>query len=133
VSTGPSIPEGPAFTEEWRELDRDARRRIRRAVNRAQAAEDPREAALAVAVARGQQRFWRFGWVIGPVLAMLLSATEPLQVILANGLFGTILLVVLAFVFVRRAKRAEARNLEVAARKRKKGAKGKPGKPRKKR
>ena len=112
----PSVPEGSAFTDAWRALDRDARRRIRRAVNRAQPAEDPREAVLAVAVARGQRRFWRYGWVLGPVFAALLLFREPLPVLIANGLFALVVFAVLGLFFTRRARRAEDLNLEVARR-----------------
>lgn len=114
VAKGPTIPEGPAFTAAWRSLDRDGRRRVRRAVNRVRVADDPKEAALAVAVARGQRRFWRWGWALGPLLAMLLLSTEDLPVVIANGLFAVVLFGALAWLFTRRAQRAEALNLERA-------------------
>jgi MFS family permease len=116
----PVIPEGQAFSNAWRALDRPARQRVRRAANRAQPAENKKEAALAVAVARGQQRFWRFAWLLGPALAALLLFTEPWQTVLVNILLATLLFAVLRFLFVRRARLAEAVNLEVASGKRRK-------------
>jgi hypothetical protein len=122
VSSEPSVPEGSAFSEAWRALDRDARRRVRRAVNRAQPVQDAREATLAVAVARGQRRFWRYGWLLGPVFAVILLVREPLPVVIANGVFAVVVFGVLALFFSRRARRAEERNLEVARKSKRRSA-----------
>jgi hypothetical protein len=115
MSRGVQIPEGGDFTEAWRALDRDTKRRIRRAVNRAQPADNRREAALAVAVARGQQRFWRFGWLFGPLLAVMLLAGEPAVALVANGIFAAVVFGVLSLFLIRRARRAERVNREAVA------------------
>ena len=126
----PTIPEGPAFTDAWRALDRDTKRRIRRAVNRGQAAENRREAALAVVIARSQQRFWRFAWLFGPALALVLMIREPLAVVVANAILALLVFALMAVLFTRRARRAEAANLERARQgKRKRDDRGSGKKP----
>ncbi len=109
----PSIPEGEARRAAWARLTSAERRRIVRTVNRAQALSDPREAALAVGVAQNQQRFWRKGWVVGPLAAGLLFANQGWFAFSLNVAMATLLFGLMAYLFSRRARKAEALNREV--------------------
>lgn len=113
------IPDPTEYRQRWAKLDSATRRRIVRAVNRGEALQDPREAALAVGTAQRQQRFWKKAWLFGPVAA-LLTVQQGLSVYLANALLSTIILTVMAFFWHRRAERAAAANLAAAQGKRKK-------------
>ena len=117
------VPDGSDYREAWAALDRDGRRRVRRAVNRGEALESRSEARVAVVLARSQRRFWRWGWAIGPVLVLALTFREGWQVALTNT--GFVLLVVggMAWFFGSRARRAEERNLELLERPQKGGGK----------
>jgi hypothetical protein len=109
----PTIPEGPAYRAAWAGLDRATRRRITRAVNRSEPLGTRKEAAIAVGFARAQQRFWRRGWLFGPVVALLTQWGQQWIVILANVAVATLLFLGVALFFTRRARVAEARNLAV--------------------
>ncbi|MFO8075849.1 MAG: hypothetical protein ACQETV_02990 [Actinomycetota bacterium] len=116
------IPEGQAFRDAWTKLDKDARRRVRRAINRGQAVETRKEARVAVGMARSQLRFWRWGWMVGPVVVFALTLAQGIEVAVFNTLIVTVVVAGMALFFRRRALRAEARNLEVVERKRKRKA-----------
>jgi hypothetical protein len=109
----PTIPEGPAYRAAWARLDRPARRRITRAVNRSQPLDDPSEAAIAVGFARAQQRFWRRGWLLGPAAAVILQATAGWQAIVVNAVIAAALFLLIGWFFIRRARLAETRNRAV--------------------
>lgn len=108
------IPEGSDYRQQWGKLDSSTRRRIVRAVNRGEALESRREAALAVATARRQQTFWKRAWLLGP-LAALLTVGQGLVTYAANALLSTAIIGLMAFFWSRRAERAAAANLEAAA------------------
>ncbi len=108
----PAIPEGEARRAAWGRLTSADRRRIVRAVNRAQALRDPHEAALAVGVAQNQQRFWRKGWLVGPLAAILLFASSGWFALVLNVIVATLLFGLMAYLFYRRARRAEVANRE---------------------
>ena len=91
-----------------------------RAVNRGTRAESRKEAALAVVLARRQQRFWRGALVLGPVLAVLVAVvtdtSDDVAVILANAALGALGLAAVSWWWLRNARRAEALNTEHALR-----------------
>lgn len=118
------VPEGSDYRQQWGRLDSATRRRIVRAVNKGEVLESRKEAALAVATARRQQRFWKKAWMLGP-LAALLTLGQGIVVYVANAILSTAIIGLMAFFWSRRAERAAAANLEAASGK--KGKKRKPG------
>ena len=119
----PSVPDRDEHRRRFTALEVSERRAIIKAVNRGQAVETRKHAPLAVGVARQQQRFWRWAWVVGPVIG-LVQLRAGWQVALVNGLLGTMFLAALCWFWVTRARRAEQANLERMG----KGGKAKPAK-----
>lgn len=113
------IPDNSEYRSAWGKLDTTTRRRIVRAVNKGEALENRREAALAVATARRQQGFWKKAWLLGPLAALLTISNGPV-VYVANAVLSTAIIGVMGFFWYRRAERAAAVNLEAAEGKRKK-------------
>lgn len=111
----PVILEGEARRKAWDQLDRDARKRIIRTVNRGQALSDPQEAGLAVGFAKTQQNMWKKIWFAGPVLAVVLDLTRqfPLKQVGIDALVATLSFGGISFVLWRLARAAETRNREV--------------------
>lgn len=107
------IPDPQAHRKQWAKLDWRTRRRIVRSVNRGRALEDRKEAGLAVGVAQGQQRFWRWAWLLGP-LAALFVLDEGVGVYLGNAGLATSILGLMSWFWYRRAQRAEGLNRDVA-------------------
>lgn len=101
---------------EFMALSLPERRAIIRAVNRGQVVAEKKHARFAVVVARRQQRFWRYAWLLGPALAIVQFFIVEPEVALLNGGFGTIVLGGLARFWYVRAVRSEQLNLEVAER-----------------
>lgn len=99
-------------------LDRSQRRAIMRAVNRGRLVEDRRHADLAIGVARRQQRFWRYAWLLGPTIALAQAALSPigLQEGLLLAAWGTMILGSMAWWWYSRAARAELLNAELVRR-----------------
>ena len=113
----PRIPDQDEFARLWSQLPTSDRRRILRAVNRGEMMERRKEAALAVVMARRQQRFWRWAWLVGPVLAIPLGTLlgiEGLGRQVAYALFGAAVLLAMSIFYVRRARRAEELNADHA-------------------
>jgi len=114
----PRIPDPDEFARQWALVDGADRRRILRAVNRGEQLDDRRDAALAVVLARRQQRFWRVAWLLGPVVALLVALLIDLDggwvQLVANGLLGAGVLMAMSVWYSRRAKRAEESNTEHA-------------------
>lgn len=108
------IPDRDEYRRRWAKLDGGERRQIVKAVNRGQAVDDPRKAALAVQTARGQQRFWAKAWWFGPI-ASLFALTQGWAVYVVNAVLATALLVLMSWFWLRRARRAEEANAAVAA------------------
>jgi hypothetical protein len=117
-----SVPDRDEHRRRFAALDVSDRRAIIKAVNRGQAVEIRKHAPLAVGVARQQQRFWRWAWVVGPVIGVV-QLRAGWQVALVNGLLGTLFLAALCWFWVTRARRAEEANLERMG----KGGKGRSG------
>jgi hypothetical protein len=107
----PDVPDRNEHRRRFAALDVSDRRAIIKAVNRGQAVETRKHAPLAVGVARQQQRFWRWAWVVGPVIG-LVQLRAGWQAALVNGLLGTMFLAALCWFWVSRARRAEEANLE---------------------
>ena len=113
----PRIPDEDEFRRLWSQVSTKDRRRILRAVNRGEVMERRKEAALAVVMARRQQRFWRFAWLLGPVLAFPLAfvlGIDALAQQVAYALLGGGILLVMSAWYSRRARRAEEGNLQRA-------------------
>jgi hypothetical protein len=87
-----------------------------RAVNRGQAVEVRKHAPLAVMVARRQQRFWKWSWLLGPLLGAVQLLLVPVEVAVFNAGLATLGLAAFSVFWYRRAARAERLNLELAAR-----------------
>ena len=113
----PRIPDKDEFARLWSQLTTRDRRRILRAVNRGELLERRKEAALAVVMARRQQRFWRWAWLLGPVLSIPLAqllGVEGLGNQIAYALFGAGILLAMSIFYTRRARRAEELNADHA-------------------
>lgn len=105
------IPDRDEYQRRWRKLDLGDRRRILRAVNRGERLRSRQEAALAVALARRQQRFWSRVWLFAPLLG-LVSYRAGLLAVVVNAAMATLVLGAAAWFWHRRAARAEQANLE---------------------
>lgn len=69
---------------------------------------------MAVQVARRQQAFWKWAWLLGPVTAAFWFPQGWLTV-LGYGAASTLMVGALSWWRLTRARRAEERNLEVAS------------------
>lgn len=109
------IPDRDEYQRRWRALEFADRRRILRAVNRGEALTHRKEAALAVALARKQQRFWSRAWLFAPLLG-LFSYQQGVVAVALNAAVATLALGAAAWFWLRRARRAEATNFDAARR-----------------
>lgn len=109
------LPAGGDFRAQWASLDREGRRRVRRAANRARPAGNRKEAGLAAAMAVNQQRMWRWAWIVAPVVLALLRIPDGWVAVVANLAAGVAVFGFMAWAFTRRAAKAEAINYEVFA------------------
>jgi hypothetical protein len=107
------VPDRAEHQRRFTALDNKERRAIIRAVNRGRAVEVRKHAPLAVGVARRQLRFWRWAWVLGPAIMAVQLALVPIEVALANGGLATLALLIVSWIWYRRAARAERLNLEI--------------------
>jgi hypothetical protein len=105
------VPDRDEHRRRFAALDTPDRRSIIRAVNKGQAVEKRKHAPLAVGVARQQQRFWKWAWVVGPVIG-LVQLRAGWQAAVVNGVLGTLFLAGICWFWIRRAQQAEALNLE---------------------
>ncbi len=113
----PRIPDQAEFNRLWSQVSTGDRRRILRAVNKGEVLESRKEAALAVVMARRQQRFWRFAWLLGPLMAIPLAnllGIEGLGQQAAYALLGAAVLLAMSTFYTRRARRAEEGNTDHA-------------------
>ena len=97
-------------------LPTSERREIMRAVNRGTTVEQRRYAPLAVAVARRQQRFWRYVWLLGPLVGIVQIPFVDLAVVVGNGAASTLVLGLMSWFWYRRARRAERLNEDLTGR-----------------
>lgn len=105
------IPDKHEHQRRFMELDLKDRREIARAVNRGRAVANRRHAVFAVGVARRQQRFWRWAWLLGPVLGLAQLPFVELEAALFNIVVGTLVLLAMSGYWLWRAKKAEQANL----------------------
>jgi hypothetical protein len=113
----PADPADQRLQRDFMALPLPDRRGVIKAVNRGQLVAEPKHARFAVVVARRQQRFWRFAWLLGPALGVLqLFLVDSWEAALLNGLLGTLTLGGLSWFWYSRAVRAEQLNTEVAER-----------------
>lgn len=105
-------------------LDSAERRAVMRAVNRGQLVENRKHAPLAVMVARRQQRFWKWSWLLGPVLGAVQLLLVPPEVALLNAGIATLGLAAFSVFWYRRAARAEQLNRQLAEGRRSSNAAG---------
>ncbi len=105
------VPSRDEHRRRFAALDVTERRAIIKAVNKGQAVDKRKHAPLAVGVARQQQRFWRWAWVVGPIIG-LVQLRAGWQAAVVNGLIGTMVLAALCWFWVNRARRAEDANLQ---------------------
>jgi hypothetical protein len=107
------VPDRAEHQRRFTALDAKERRAIIRAVNRGQAVEVRKHAPLAVGVARRQLRFWRWAWVLGPAIMAVQLALVPAEIALVNGGLATLALLIVSWIWYRRAARAERLNLAI--------------------
>ena len=104
------IPTAQEHASLWAKLDVKDRRRILKAVRRGEALTNRREARIAVGVARQQQRYWRWIWLLG--LAIGLAVIPEWTAVVLNSLLGGLLMGFLSMHRIRKARACEAANLE---------------------
>ena len=114
------IPDQQEHRRRFAALSVSERRQIVKAVNRGRTVQRRKDAPLAVGVARQQQRFWRLAWLVGPLIG-LFGLRESVAVALANAFMGTMIMALIAFFYIMRARRSEALNREVVAGRRRPG------------
>lgn len=102
-----------AFKKALAELPAKERRRLVRYVNRGQAPEGKKDAAMAVGLARQQQRFWGKVWWFAPLVAVL-TITQGWVAFVVNAVTATLIVGGMSWFWLRRARRAEAAALEIA-------------------
>lgn len=110
-----SIPGKVESQRQFTQLPAAERRLILKAVNRGQEVPNRKHAHIGVWIARRQVRFWMYAWIIGPLIGIVQFALgqTPEQVLLNAG-GATAFLLLLSTFWMRRARRAEARNLALA-------------------
>jgi len=121
------IPDQAENRRLFAQLDGTERRAVIRCVNRGRTAPTRRLAPLAVGVARRQQRFWRYSWLMGPFIGLIQALFVEPAMAFANAMLATSGLLLLSLWFGLRARRAEQLNLEVAEGRRKPGDDAAPG------
>jgi hypothetical protein len=105
------IPDKKEHARRFAELSLQDRRTIARAVNRGRAVEKRAHAVFAVGVARRQQRFWKYAWLLGPVIGVAQIPFVELEAALFNLVIGTLVLGAMSAYWLWRARQAEAANL----------------------
>lgn len=126
----PKLPSPSEFSREWSRLDRDDKRRIRRAVNRMQPAASRRDARLAAVFAQNQQRTAKWLLPVSVILVAALQLPQGLEAVLAMGAVGLVLFGFITFAIAWRARRAERLNLAVLDGSQALGREGRGGKDR---
>lgn len=118
----PSKEERRAAQQRFAQLDGPDRRHVVRSVNRGRAVEERKLAPHAVHVARRQMRFWRWSWLVGPVVVLaqmpqLGWELTALNLLVAGGALGA-----MSYFFWARSRRAEEANLELVDRRRRRSS-----------
>ena len=110
------IPDRAEHQRRFAALTLPERRKIIKAVNRGKVVEERKHAVLAIGVARRQQRFWKWAWLVGPLVGVMQFLTLDPMAALLNAGVASMALAALAYYWDSRAKRAEELNTEVALR-----------------
>ena len=110
------IPDRAEHQRRFAALTLPERRKIIKAVNRGKVVEERKHAVLAIGVARRQQRFWKWAWLVGPLVGVMQFLTMDPMAALLNAGVASMALGALAYYWYSRAKRAEELNTEVALR-----------------
>jgi hypothetical protein len=104
------LPDQKTFQQTWQAMTWGQRREVLRTVNKGQAMRRRKDARLAVMVARQQQRYWRWAWVLAPLVALILW---PNWVAIAvNAVLVALVMGGFAWFRFRRASESERANLE---------------------
>jgi hypothetical protein len=104
------VPTPQEHARLWGRMSFADRRRVMKAINKGQGMPDRREARVAVGVARQQQRYWRWAWVIGPVMGLVLIP-DWVSVVVASAA-GTAAMGAISWRRSRNAVAAEQANLD---------------------
>lgn len=107
-----TIPDEAEHTRLWKAMAMSERRAILRQVRRGQPAESRKQARVAVGVARQQQRYWKFAWLFGPAIALLLSGRDLLELVV-SAVLGALAMGALSVWSHRKAVAAERADLEL--------------------
>lgn len=103
------IPDKETYQRAWSQMSFRQRREILRAVGRGQPMRRRKDARLAVATARNQQRYWKFAWLMAPAVALVALpdwAAVAVQAVLLTTIMGGF-----AWHRIRRARQAEEANI----------------------
>jgi hypothetical protein len=110
--SGPELLQGAALRERLRRLPATRRRQLLRSVRRGEPVDHRGDAALAVSVARRQQRSAQYSWLVVPAVTFALWAIADLPV--AVAIVGTIVAGYVSTLVLARTVRAERVNRGIA-------------------
>ncbi len=103
-----------AVQQRFAALDTSERRAIAKAVNRGQPVDKRKHAPFAVHIAERQMRFWRWSWLIGPVVGFLQVGQMGLVPAIINALVASAFLGSMSAFFWIRARRSLQANLALS-------------------
>lgn len=106
--SGPELLTGAALRDRLRQLPPTYRRDLLRSVRRGEPVSHRADAALAVSVARRQQRSAQYSWLVVPAITFTLWAVVDLPVVVA--IVGTVVAGYVATLVLARSVRAERIN-----------------------
>ncbi len=116
-----------AVQQRFATLDSSDRRAIVKAVNRGRPVDKRKHAPFAVHIAERQMRFWRWSWLIGPVVGLLQIAQMGLAEALVSALVASAFLGSMSAFFWIRARRSLEANQALSDGKR--AASARPAEP----
>ena len=103
-----------AVQQRFATLDAIDRRAIVKAVNRGRAVEKRKHAPFAVHIAERQMRFWRWSWLIGPVVGLVQIGQLGVLPAIINAVVASAFLGAMSAFFWIRARRSQEANLALA-------------------
>ncbi|MEX2549369.1 MAG: hypothetical protein WD638_04005 [Nitriliruptoraceae bacterium] len=103
-----------AVQQRFAALDSSERRAIVKAVNRGLPVDKRKHAPFAVHIAERQMRFWRWSWLIGPVVGLLQIGQLGLLPAVINALVASAFLGAMSAFFWIRARRSREANLALS-------------------
>lgn len=104
------IPSPAEHARLWAQLSFADRRRFLKAVNRGEGMQTRKDARLGVGVARQQMRYWRWAWLFGPAMGLVMI--PDWTSVIVTALLGGVLMGGLSLYRLRRAAAAERANLD---------------------